>query len=494
LKRPLLLATGLVGALLPLVGALSGPAHAVTGVGGTDPANDVVDSTVGCYAPPGAGAAGCPAANPTATPGYGQLDIRGWNFSAASGHIDANVSVGAGWPREGDPASVLPGVTELEVRWIFDSDAQTKQYTVGETCTNKDQDTDAIVTKYNVKYNAPLYCTALQEGPFFDTDGYRLFVGLTASVVNGTFHYDWEYGWLEEASQFFFSSPGSATHDVVSSDPGLLNGTKIDNAPNSSFGGSSFTLHVPYKLMDTQGDDGDQYTPPDLTHTFLEPNQLVHGVTVGTFANVTVSEPNPPLCPARDDGYQALDVDPNGLPHVDVGDLLGGAIAPVLRGGAPQPLNDPTNCVSQGAGVTFQADWAPGNPYTGGGPSWGGYIPRAFPRALSYAFGTGAAQPGLGTCAYPAGFLEFQPWYTYGAVQPLLDENFNYEYLDGLTVTIDGTPLPGVPGVPTSVNGVSLRPNLRVNNPAVNASKKCGNVSTNVGFYYENASGAFQAG
>jgi hypothetical protein len=458
------LIASLIGALMPFVGHIG--AHA-SATGGPDDHEDVVDRNAGCYvtrAPAPSSNAAC-IKDQTAAPGHAQLDITNWGFNADGSHFNASITTAANWPAQGALASALPGVQQIEARWVFASSVQNEQVTIGQTCSNKDQTTSLPAGDVRVQYAHARYCANLFEGPYPAEDGYRLFIGVTASLVNGAFEYDWEWGWSSELDQSFLFYPGKDSHDRSSSDKGII-----------TVSGNTISLRTPYQFRNDLSDDGDPTTPEERTHTFARPGSTIRSVTAMTAGNVMVSAPDPAYCEADPNGYKALNT-----PVAPVGDTVGRTVAPVLQQNAPEPFNDPNDCWSVGQGVTFTADWAPGNPFSG---NLGGYEPRSFPRSPSWAPGTGATSGGTSACTYPAGFTRLDPNSAAQIVDPVFDANFYYQYTDGMTVTKYGTggASQSVPGVP----GAVPRPPLYVGNQGLQRPKACNNVRVPTGYHFLN--------
>lgn len=468
MKRALVLAAAFVGALLPFV--VQPPAKAGS-LGGPDDSGDVVDRAAGCYiarTPPPAATSSAAAClkDPEASPAHAQLDITGWSFNTDGGHFNASITTAGTWPAEGALASALPGVQQIEARWVFSSSIQNRQVVIGRLCSNKDQNTSLPTGDANIKYNRAQYCANLVEGPYPASDGYRLFLGVTASLVNGAFSYDWEWGWSSELDQAFLYYNGKDTHDRYNpADKGVIGGA----------GTNKLSLRAPYALRLDDSSDEDPTTPETRTHYFAEPGGTIHGVTALTAGNVMVSAPDPAFCEADPNGYRALNA-----PGAPVGNTVGGVVAPILRQNAPAPLNDPNDCWSIGQGVTFTADWAPGNPFQ---LNLGGYEPRAFPRAPSWAPGAGATTGGTSVCTYPAGFTRLSPNGAAQIVDPVWDATYYYQYTDGMTVRAGGQTqvVPGAPGP---------RPPLLISNQGLQQPKACGNVRLFTGYHFLDASGS----
>lgn len=478
---------GIAVAVAGLVSMLISPLAHATAISLTDPTGDVVDRTVGCFAV--AAPATCPK-DPAAAPGHNQEDLTAMSFEGTAGHYVANFKTVSNWPAQNALATTMPGVSSLEVRYVFHEDAeQNRVENVNYSCTAQNslpglgapQDTDPT-GKATIRWDTQ-NCSWLQEGPFPRTDGFTFFIGIVDKVVGGKFQWSWEYGWFEELTAIFYSNPGSTSNDLFNSDVATVGSgsatTSFANLPTGALGDSStngITLRVPYALRNDFPDDHDPSTSEVLTDYLGRAGDTVNGVTAAVYATVAVQEPDPKLCPASTTGYGVIP-DP-------AGGVVGGVVAPILVGNAPSGFNDPKNCYQQGAGVTIVGDWIPGNPYQTGGPFWGGFKPRDLPRAPSFL--PGAASPGNInglTCNYPAGLADLQPWVGYAPDR--VSGAGAATYVNGVTVSYDGSPLAHVPAL-SPASGVVAG----VNQPLpTGQSHACGNIFLQQGLHFYNASG-----
>ncbi|HVF11727.1 MAG TPA: hypothetical protein VNA87_01440 [Actinomycetota bacterium] len=429
--------------LLTLAGIFAiQPASA--GVSGTDPSGDVIDRALQYTM----------AFKKDTVAQNSPLDITGWSFDAASGRINASITTAQAWPTEGSlPTALPPGVTTLEARWVWRSNLQDIATIVGQSCSDKASKYETPAGDFTPVVFDTHFCNDFREGPFPASDGWSFQATVTLKNVQGKLHYNWLIGWVEEYTQIIWLLDGESEHDpvVAPADKGIITNDTANK---------KISLSVPYLVRSDAADDKDGLADETRTHTFMRPGDAVTQVTAALYSTAETSQPDPPLCPAKP-----------GTPTEPVAKEL------------PAPLNDPNECYSQGAGLTTLFDWAPGDPFTPGGPTWGGFKPRDFPRAISYAPGAGTA-----TCNYPAGL---------GAGL-------------GIAGAVNGTYVPGsvdTRGPVTLANGATVYPpagggsfhvfgagatGLRVGLPT-GQERACGHIPLSIGFHFLDATGDFNA-
>lgn len=429
---------------------------ASAGVSGSDPAGDVIDRALQYTM----------AFKKDTTAQNSAMDITGWSFDAANGRINASITTAQPWPSEGALPTALPaGVTTLEARWIWRSDLQNVATVVGQSCSDKASVYETPAGDFRPIVYDTHHCDDFREGPFPASDGWSFQATVTLKNVRGKLHYDWLIGWVEEYTQIIWLIDGEVEHDPVvdASQKGTINGSQLC-APGGNCttpaGGNTITLSVPYLIRSDAADDKDGLADETRTHTFMRSGNTVTQVTAAIYSTAETSQPDPPLCPAKP----------------------GEPTEPVFKE-LPAPLNDPNECYSQGAGLTTLFDWAPGNPFTTPAPTWGGFKPRDFPRAISYAPGAATA-----VCNYPAG-LAFGLGVA-GAVNGTYVPS-SVDTRGPITLANGATVYPPIGGGSMHVMGAGLQ-GSRTGLPT-GQERACGHVPLSIGFHFLDATGDFVA-
>lgn len=389
---------------------------ASAGVNGTDPTGDIFDKNLVYrqqYAKCGFGQS---AVAKFPCPDF--LDITNWSFDTQftadprweGGKIIGSITTKGLWPRldqKGSVAGLPAGTNEVSIRWVFQTgNSQTqapgmhRRQIAGITCTDK---RSGVPDPTNIREGSwhpitfdKVQCYDVDEGPFFQSDGWSFFIVLDLRQRGADVIYDWGMGWFGELEAVFYSYPGRATHmpqagTTLADHISVVQNLGGDGTAGTADDRSTITLTTPYKMRADAGDDHDGVADETRAWEFMRSGDLVTRVTVGTYSTVQASIPEEPVCP--------------------------------FTSPLPPDLQDPDECIQQGVGLTGIADWN-GNPFskqaqclevtnvygvllnlptyspTQCGPQWGGFMPRNFPRAQAWLPGAGSA-----TCPYPAGFL-----------------------------------------------------------------------------------------
>lgn len=315
------------------------------------------------------------------------FDILGWSFAADAGKLTASVKVNSTWPKEMDSIAKLPpGVNSVDVRFMYRYTGMEQLYTAGQSCSGGSTPEGDGITGIDPIYQPitrdNFVCDDVTDGPYPVTppndDGWWLFASMEIRQVSGVgVTYDWSYGWFDEMNAIFFFFVGCGGKNADGTCKGGHNKIMQAEGTCATLCGTvtgqdtdTLTLNAPYFMRADLANDFDGLADETRTWVFLRPNTTVTASSVQTAGTAQVRVPDEPICLNPD---------------------------------------DPASCVQTGVGLTFSADWAPGNPFDvslpgsalqSGSPNWGSYIPRYYPRSRSWHPGAGAA-----FCNKPTGFL-----------------------------------------------------------------------------------------